>query len=156
MQSEIESLFRLSRSLHHLNQEMEHKFRLSLVQFFVLLRVRSLPAASPQVLATAIGIRPSSLTPTLRRLERKKFLFVTEDSKDSRRKVIALTRRGNEVVQAVERDVRRGFSRAKKAPSHRLQSTLSYLGELRRGLSGKPALRSPRLNLRPSAAHPLQ
>ena len=167
MHDEIDSLFRLTLSLHHLNKEMEKKFRLSLVQLFVLIRIRALPATSSQALAKAIGLQPSSMTPTLRRLVRKEYIFVTEDPRDSRRKLIALTRRGNDTVERVNLELRKVWGRARGASQSNLEKTLGYLGELRQELhreeakrkpsgSGPDLMASPRLNLRPGAADALQ
>lgn len=135
---EIDSLFHLTLTLHHLNKEVEHKFKLSFVQLFVLLKLRSLPATSAQMLAGAVGVHPSTLSQTLRRLTRKEYVFVTEDPKDSRRKLIALTKRGKEATQVVYRDLKGAFVCVKNARecTNTLESSLNFLSKVREVVRG--------------------
>jgi len=131
--NEIDSLFRLALALNHLNKDIERAFKLSLVQLFVLLRVRALPGTCSHVLSGVVGVKPSTLTATLQRLLRKEYVFVTEDPRDSRRKLIALTRRGNEAVEAVYRDLNFMFDRAvRKRETDALEDVLRYLENVRR------------------------
>lgn len=134
---EIDSLFHLSLVLHHLNKDVERKFRLSLVQLFVLLRLRQLPGVSAQVLASAVGVHPSTLSQTLRRLSRKEFVFVTEDPKDSRKKILALTKRGKESIDLVYRDLKGVFTSVKYARESKntIESSLGYLSKVRKLLA---------------------
>ena len=133
---EIDSLFHLTLALHHLNKEMERRLKLSLVQLFVLLRLRHLPASSAQVLASAVGVHPSTLCQTLKRLTRKEFVFITEDPKDSRRTLIALTKRGKETIDTVYRDLKRVFAsvRTTRKSRNTLESSLDYLSHVKRRL----------------------
>lgn len=130
---EIDSLFHLTLVLHHLNKDVEQKFKLSLVQLFVLLRLRHLPATCAHVLASAVGVHPSTLSQTLRRLARKEFVFVTEDPKDYRRKIIVLTKRGKETIDLVYRDLKGVFVCVKHAREGKntLESSLDYLAKVR-------------------------
>ena len=134
---EIDSLFQLALVLHRLNREVEQKFKLSLVQLFVLLRLRRLPVACAHTLASAVGIHPSTLSQTLRRLTKKEFVFVTEDPRDSRRKLIALTKRGKDAIDVVSRDVKSVFVGAKHArkSERAIEDSLDYLSEVRKRLS---------------------
>lgn len=124
---EIDSLFNLSLSLHHLNKDMERKFKVSLVQLFVLLRLRSLPASNAHALSMAIGIQPSTLSQTIQRLERKEYIFVTYDPRDSRKKLISLTRRGKEAIEVVQCELKAIFGGLNRETDNHLEATLKYL-----------------------------
>lgn len=123
----IDSLFHLTLALHHVNKDVESKFKLSLVQLVVLLHLRELPACSPNNLAIAIGIHPSTLTPTLRRLEKKQLIFVTEDPRDSRKKMLALTRRGEDSIKFVHKELKDLFEELEKEEKSYFSESLDYL-----------------------------
>jgi len=99
------SLFKMGVSIHNLNKKTEKKLGLSLVQWCLLKRLIDLPAASASSLADAVGVHPSTLTQTLRRLGRKGFIYVAEDPKDSRKKAISITRSGRDILQTSTRDM---------------------------------------------------
>lgn len=90
------SLLDIGSSIHHFNKESERRLGLSLVQWCLLKRLIDMPSASAQSLASEVGVHPSTLTQTIKRLERKSFVFVTEDPRDSRKKLISITRLGKE------------------------------------------------------------
>jgi DNA-binding MarR family transcriptional regulator len=94
----ISKLVRGNLVFHNLNRGAEHKLGLSLVQYHLLVTLKDMPGCSPQRLADGAGMHPSSLTPTLRRLLKKKALFVAEDPKDSRKKILSLSRRGHSMI----------------------------------------------------------
>ena len=93
------SLFHIGISIHTLNRQSEKDSGLSLVQWCLLKCLIDMPAASAHSLSTAVGVHPSTLTQTLKRLERKKYIFITEDPKDSRKKLISITRVGKEAME---------------------------------------------------------
>lgn len=99
MDIEIARLVRMSLAFHNLNKGAETHLGLSLVQYYVLATVRDMPGCSPQDLAEAVGMHPSTLTQSLKRLQRKKVVFVAEDPKDSRKKIISMTREGREYLE---------------------------------------------------------
>ncbi|MBY0469940.1 MarR family transcriptional regulator [bacterium] len=99
------SLFKMGVSIHNLNKKTEKKLGLSLVQWCLLKRLIDLPAASASSLASAVGVHPSTLTQTLRRLGRKGFIYVAEDPKDSRKKAISITRSGRDILHTSTRDM---------------------------------------------------
>lgn len=90
------SLFQVGNTIHQLNKQTEKKLGLSLVQWCVLKKLIDMPASAAASLAKAVDVHPSTLTQTLRRLERKKYIFIMEDPKDSRKKLISITRNGKE------------------------------------------------------------
>ena len=132
---EIDSLFHLSLSLHHLNRDIERKFKLSLVQLFVLLRLRHMPATCSKVLAAAVGIHPSTLTQTLRRLERKEYIFVAADPRDSRRKLISLTRSGCQAIEIGYRDLKGVLGSIGRDAPHSLENSLLHLTLVRKRMA---------------------
>ncbi len=98
----LHSLFHLGLSIHHLNQKSEKQAGLSLGQWCLLSHLIDMPATSAFALAKAVGVHPSTLTQTLKRLESRKFLFISEDPKDSRKKLIAMTRQGKEALERAD------------------------------------------------------
>ncbi len=91
------TLFQIGNSIHQMNKQTERSFGLSLVQWCVLSRLIDMPAAPAASLAKEVGVHPSTLTQTLRRLVRKKCIFITNDPKDSRKKMISITRVGRDL-----------------------------------------------------------
>jgi DNA-binding MarR family transcriptional regulator len=94
----LNSVFHLSVLLHNLNKEAERKTGLSIVQWSILRHLIEMPASSAQELSDAAKLHPSTLSQALKRLGRKDLIFVSEDPRDSRKKVISLTRKGKEAL----------------------------------------------------------
>ena len=86
-------------SIHHLNKKSEKNLGLSLVQWCLLKNLIDLPGASAHLLSKAVGVHPSTLTQTLKRLEKKNLVFITNDPRDSRKKLISITRSGKDLLQ---------------------------------------------------------
>lgn len=97
------SLLQIGLSIHHVNKLSERRFGMSLVQWCLLKQLLDRPASSAFVLAKATGVQPSTLTQTLKRLERKGYIFITEDPRDSRKKLISITRSGMLGVKRVRK-----------------------------------------------------
>lgn len=83
----------------HARSFIERQSGLSLVQWCLLKQLIDMPAAPAHSLARAVGVHPSTLTQTLKRLERRKYMFITEDPKDSRKKLISMTRIGMDALE---------------------------------------------------------
>ncbi|MBS1958170.1 MAG: MarR family transcriptional regulator [Bdellovibrionales bacterium] len=98
-ESEISKWVRMSLAFHNLNKGAESHLGLSLVQYYLLMMLRDMPGCSPQKLAVAVGMHPSSLTQSLKRLKKKRALYVAEDPKDSRKKILSLSREGLELLE---------------------------------------------------------
>lgn len=114
--TEFLSLFRIGISIHNFNKISEREVGLSLVQWCLLRKLIDMPAASAFSLAKEVGIHPSTLTQTLKRLDKKGFVFATDDPKDSRRKLVSLTRTGRKAMQIAEEKMsvwRMNFSEVK-------------------------------------------
>ena len=90
----ISGLIRVNLAFHHINKTAEARFGLSLVQYHLLSRLRAMPGCTLQSLAEAAGMHPSTLTQTLKRLQRKACVQIAGDPHDSRRKMVAMTREG--------------------------------------------------------------
>jgi DNA-binding MarR family transcriptional regulator len=93
------SLFHIGNSIQALNKHSEKTLGISLVQWCLLRCLIDMPASSANSLAKAVSVHPSTLTQTLKRLDRKNFIFITEDPKDSRKKLISITRSGKDVLE---------------------------------------------------------
>ena len=93
------SLFHIGLSIQNLNKKSEKKLGLSLVQWCLLKHLIDMPAVPAHFLAKTVGVHPSTLTQTLKRLERRKYIYIAEDPKDSRKKLISLTRLGNNALE---------------------------------------------------------
>jgi DNA-binding MarR family transcriptional regulator len=91
------ALIQIGNTLHHLNKKTEQNCGLSLAQWCVLNRLIDMPAAPANLLAKEVGVHPSTLTQTLKRLERKHCIFMIHDPKDSRKKIISITREGRDL-----------------------------------------------------------
>lgn len=98
IETPIFKLLTISTSIHNLNKKFEKKFGLSIVQWGVLLQLIEHPCISAHTLSKIVGVHPSSLTQTLKRLERKQLVFISDDPLDSRRKVISITKNGHLLV----------------------------------------------------------
>lgn len=106
----ILNLLNISSSFQSLNKVFESKFSLSIVQWAFMKTLLQMPAAAPQILAKVLHVTPGTLTQTIVRLERKKYIFVCGDPKDARKKMISLTREGKENLDSVDRGFERIFS----------------------------------------------
>ena len=102
---EIERLVKVSLAFHNLNKLVESKLNLSLVQYHCLAQIRCQPGISSQALADAIGLHASSLTQTIKRLSKRKFVFVGEHPKDSRKKMLSLTAEGMRIIDSFESQI---------------------------------------------------
>jgi DNA-binding MarR family transcriptional regulator len=94
MKAPLQIAFQLGMEIERLSARMEQNCGISLAQWSVLIRLKDLPACTAQELANAVGVHPSTLTQALKRLEKKGFVFVGTDPRDSRKKILSLTREG--------------------------------------------------------------
>lgn len=85
-----------------------------------------MPAVSAHALAKAVGIHPSSLTQTLKRLERKKYIFVIGDPQDTRKKIISITRSGKDILSATSEKMD-NWSKGLSGLGNELVSIQAYL-----------------------------
>ncbi len=106
----ISSLMDLSLTLQNINKTLEVKCGLSFVQWSLLKKLLNMPAVSPLFLAKALGVTPGTLTQTLIRLDRKKYLFMCDDPTDARKKMISITRLGKETLVKVDKEFEFVFS----------------------------------------------
>ena len=98
----LKSVFHVSLLLHNLNKEAERRTGLSIVQWSILKHVLEMPGTSAQELSDAVNLHPSTLSQSLKRLIRKELILVLEDPRDSRKKIISLTRKGKEALDQAE------------------------------------------------------
>jgi DNA-binding MarR family transcriptional regulator len=70
-----------------------------MVQYHVLATLRDMPACSPQRLAKAAGMHPSTLTQSIKRLQKKGALFSGSDPGDSRKKILSMTKQGSRLLE---------------------------------------------------------
>ena len=105
MDSEIAQLVKVNMAFHNLNKSAEGKLGLSLVQYYFLVTLRDMPGCSPQRLATAIGMHPSTMSQSLKRLVKKEAVFVGDDPKDARKKILCMTRAGNHLLIKFSRGI---------------------------------------------------
>jgi DNA-binding MarR family transcriptional regulator len=96
-------LFQLGLSIHHLSQTTERKFGLSLGQWCFLRHLIDLPGTTANALALAVGVHSSTLTQTMKKMEEKGYVSIAEDPKDSRKRLISITRRGKEALEDSDR-----------------------------------------------------
>lgn len=125
------TLLNISISIHNINKKLERSFGLSLVQWCVLLQISENPCISANTLSNFVGVHPSSLTQTLKRLERKRMIIVTEDPLDSRKKVISITKAGHTRTKSLEKSLESWISS--------LYSETNTLEKLKKNLSNNSA-----------------
>ena len=89
-------LVQVGLSIHHLGKKAQRSSGLSIAQWYLLKQLQSQPGICAQELCKAVGVHPSTLTQSLKRLQRKGLVYIGEDPRDSRKKIIALTRDGKE------------------------------------------------------------
>lgn len=111
----LKSVFHVSLLLHNLNKEAERCTGLSIVQWSILKYVLEMPGTSAQELSDAMKLHPSTLTQSLKRLIRKKLILVLEDPRDSRKKIISLTRNGKISLDQAEKQMEEIASRLARA-----------------------------------------
>jgi DNA-binding MarR family transcriptional regulator len=99
VEARLLNLLRIWTSFHRANKSVEERLGLSIVQFHLLRTLRDHPGISSLDLARSVGLHPSTLTQSLRRLLRKEFVFISKDPRDSRRKILTATRRGYDALQ---------------------------------------------------------
>lgn len=97
-ESKIKKLVLFNLAIHQLNKNAELGLKLSLVQFHILKAVLASPGVSAQTLAKNTGVHPSTLTQTMKILIRKGLLFVDENPRDSRMKIILATKAGKHAI----------------------------------------------------------
>lgn len=102
----IELLVRLSVELHNLNAQAQRHHELSLVQWLVLRKILASPAISASSLALLSGIHPSTLTPTLQRLENAEWIYMLERPSDLRQKMLIVSQKGYKVCVNFEKTLR--------------------------------------------------
>lgn len=103
MMERAEYLFKTSLNIQQLNRRLEKAVGLSLVQWHVLRRVLELPGSAAGVLAKEIGVHPGTLTPLLKRLQGKGYLFLEPDALDARKKTILISREGKTKLLTAEK-----------------------------------------------------
>lgn len=102
----IEVLVRLSVELHNLNAQAQRHHELSLVQWLVLRKILAAPGISASSLALLSGIHPSTLTPTLQRLENSEWIYMLERPSDLRQKMLIVSQKGYKVCVQFEKTLR--------------------------------------------------
>lgn len=137
----LKSVFHVSLLLHNLNKEAERRTGLSIVQWSILKHVLEMPGTSAQELSDVLRLHPSTLSQSLKRLIRKELILVLEDPRDSRKKIISLTRNGKEALDQSEKqmeEIATSLVRAEKE-LYFLEECLSTLrSNPRRELEGIP------------------
>lgn len=122
-----EQLVCLSVDLHALNSSSQKLLGLSLVQWSVLRKILKSPAISAGTLAEESKIHPSTLTPTLNRLESMGLIYVFERPKDLRRKLIVISRAGFALCLEVEKQIVLIFGA--HAPSRALEHISEFVND---------------------------
>ncbi len=92
----LEKLIALSVDLHNLNAGVQRQWDLSIVQWLVLRKIVEQPGLSAGTLAEYSKVHPSTLTPTIGRLEGMGLIYVLERPTDHRRKLLVASWKGLE------------------------------------------------------------
>lgn len=103
--NQIECLIKNNLTFINLNKSAEAKLGLSLVQYHLLSVIKEAPGASPQQIAKLANLHPSTLTQSIKRLQKKKLIYVAEDPRDSRKKIMGMTLEGNKTIYQFEKEI---------------------------------------------------
>jgi DNA-binding MarR family transcriptional regulator len=142
-------LIRVGVEIQRLNKFFEKKLKLSLVQYGVLKHLVEMPAISAQELANLVGVHPSTLTQSIKRLEKKGHLFIDVDPLDSRKRIISITRNGKDSLDQAMKFIESSFSK--------ISELGTVLGKLRTALPEQYAQTANRkLGLEPFQVNTLQ
>ncbi len=105
LQAAVSELVIMNLDFHNLNKATEEKLGLSLVQYHLLRILKDKPGCTLQRLAQTIGMHPSTLTQSIKRFLKKKLIYVEEDPRDSRKKIVGITLQGNTLISAFEEKI---------------------------------------------------
>ncbi|OFZ54484.1 MAG: hypothetical protein A2428_00705 [Bdellovibrionales bacterium RIFOXYC1_FULL_54_43] len=111
------SILQLGIRIQHVNQKLERDTGMSLTQWSLLKCLVDHPTISALDLADLLGIQASSLTQSIKRLQRKGLIIVAKDPLDARRKLLSVTREGNVRLLEVDRKLKAWKSSAKLSSS---------------------------------------
>jgi DNA-binding MarR family transcriptional regulator len=100
IESSLFRLISLTVRMQSINKSLEAKHGLSIVQWSFMQKLADMPSITPRVMATTLGLTPGTLTQTISRLQKKKYISVIADPKDARKKLITLTRLGANVLNS--------------------------------------------------------
>jgi DNA-binding MarR family transcriptional regulator len=108
----LEKLIALSVDLHNLNAGVQRQWDLSIVQWLVLRKIIEQPGLSAGTLAENSKVHPSTLTPTIGRLEGMGLIYVLERPSDLRRKLLVASWKGLEWSRKSESALTKAFDGA--------------------------------------------
>ncbi|HLE00030.1 MAG TPA: MarR family transcriptional regulator [Bdellovibrionota bacterium] len=111
------SILQLGIRIQHVNQKLERDTGMSLTQWSLLKCLVDHPTISALDLADLLGIQASSLTQSIKRLQKKGLIVVAKDPLDARRKLLSVTREGNARLLQVDRKLKTWQSSAKLSSS---------------------------------------
>jgi DNA-binding MarR family transcriptional regulator len=92
----LEQLIALSVDLHNLNAGVQRRWSLSIVQWLILKKIIEMPGLSARTIAEISKVHPSTLTPTINRLEGLGLIHILERPSDNRRKFLIASWKGLE------------------------------------------------------------
>ena len=125
-ESSLITVFNVGLLLNGFNREAERNTGMSIVQWCVLNRMLEMPASPAQRISEALGVHPSTLTQTLKRLRKRGLIHVAQDPRDSRKKLISVTRRGFESLERTRGEMIL-YEKGLRAVAVKLQSIESHL-----------------------------
>jgi DNA-binding MarR family transcriptional regulator len=98
-----QSYFELHQKLHRLVDQTMSSTGLSLARAKVLMRINEEGPMNQATLAGLLGFAPRSVTDTIDALERDGLVARTDDERDRRARIVALTPAGREALGAAQR-----------------------------------------------------
>lgn len=91
----LQRLWQLNHALARLSSRMEKDLGITAQQRLVIRCLGKFPGITASQLAVLLHIDPGTVSATLRRLELRRLIERRRDPKDSRRRALALTRKGH-------------------------------------------------------------
>ncbi len=101
----LHQIIRLNNQINNLNKLYEKKFGLSLVQWVVIGILKDVPGISAFELARKVGVHPSTLTQSLKRIRAKNFININLNPQDNRQKLISISKEGFNAYQQLEEEL---------------------------------------------------
>lgn len=112
--SSIKKIVNTSLVFHNLNKYIEQKLNISLVQYHFLSILKEMPTSSPNKVARAAGMHPSTLTQTLKRLSKRGLIYIDEHPKDSRKKILILSKKGKTALDLFDNEIENSLNMSGK------------------------------------------
>lgn len=136
----LEHMISLSVDLHNFNANVQRVFDLSIVQWLVLRKIIDNPGISAGNLALTSGVHPSTMTPTLTRLDSMGLIHAFERASDLRRKLLVASWTGYQCNLDMEKSFLGSIQNISldSTINHDFEKISTYITEISRNWAPRP------------------